>query len=323
MKTDFENFTEQKQVMSEHEQEIQNTRVGGLGGSDAAMVLKIGRDGLSALTATDMQRLAVMMGLKEQEKWSNAYTTAGHDFEDFVALSAPYGKDVKMERETLLKGTKMAKNFKVFAHADFTIGKKPKLGVIECKYVTTKGTDSVLAEYTPQLQWYYMLGASEVNLLHGTGSVPFDKEQVETVNVPVERNEEIVNLLISGIKTLDAAIADGWQPVMPDKISVADTPISVQTAFAALEKVKREREELDKLEADAKAIIQSYMTDMAYTSITDEIGNSCTITKASQSRTFDAKKFLAAHSEFNTDEWYKISNRAGSLQFKTAKQDNK
>lgn len=318
-KTDFEKCVEQQNAMAAHEAEIQNTRVGGLGGSDAAMVLKIGRDGLGALSATDMQRLAVMLGLAEQEKWSNAYTNAGHAFEDFVAQTAPYGKDVKMERETLIKGVKLAKHFKVFAHADFTIGKKANLQVIECKYVTTKDTDAVCAEYMAQLQWYYMLGAKEVCLLHGTGAVPFDADQVETVNVAIERNDETVDILLAGLHTLDEAIADGWQPIMPDKIAVDETPTSVQKAFAVLESVKRQREALDKQEANAKEILQKYMTDLAYTSVYDTAGNMCTISKPSQSRTFDAKKFLAKHAEFDVDEWYKVTNRAESLSFKAAK----
>ena len=40
-----------------HAEEIKQTRIGGLGGSDAAMVLRIGQRGLSALTATDTKRL--------------------------------------------------------------------------------------------------------------------------------------------------------------------------------------------------------------------------------------------------------------------------
>ena len=58
---EFEQFSAKKA----HEEEIKTSRVGGLGGSDAAMVLKIGRNGLQALSNTDVKRLRVMLGLDE------------------------------------------------------------------------------------------------------------------------------------------------------------------------------------------------------------------------------------------------------------------
>lgn len=314
-KTDFEKCVEQQNAMAAHEAEIQNTRVGGLGGSDAAMVLKIGRYGLGALSATDMHRLAVMLGLAEQENWSNAYTNAGHAFEDFAEDKLPFGQ-YGYERERFITQP-LAKSFKTFAHADFAFGEK-RNDIVECKYVQ-KPTDKVRAEYYAQLQWYYMLGASTVTLYHGQGAVPFEPDQVEACVTVIERDEDTIAALLAGIHTLDDALANGWEPIMPDKIAVDETPTSVQKAFAVLEIVKRQREALDKQEADAKEILQKYMTDLAYTSVYDTAGNMCTISKPSQSRTFDAKRFLAKHAEFDVDEWYKVTNRAGSLSFKAAK----
>ena len=63
-----------------HAQEIANTRKGGLGGSDAAMVLRIAERGLAGLTATDTRRLCVMIGTAEQPQFETP--------ESSIALSA-------------------------------------------------------------------------------------------------------------------------------------------------------------------------------------------------------------------------------------------
>lgn len=313
-KTGFEQHAQQVATSQEHANEIQRTRVGGLGGSDADILLRIGRNGLGALSATDTKRLAVMMGMAEQEEWGgNAYTDAGHAFEDYIAETSPVPEGKKMERETFIE-KKLAKNFKTFAHADFTIKEGRTFKVLECKYVQ-KDTDAVAAEYAAQLQWYYILGAKDVTLCHGTGAVPFDSEQVTAELMQIERNEELCKLIFAGLKTLDAAIADGWKPITPDKCAVEDTSITVQRAFGVLELVKQRRAELDELEENAKQTIMSYMQDMSYSSIFND-EHTVTIVRESVARTFDKAKLFKAHPEFDTDEFYKQTTRKASLTFK-------
>ena len=88
--TSFEQQIAANEQAQKHAQEIQKTRVGGLGGSDAAIVYKIGLNGLAGLTATDMRRLAVMTGKAEQVDFGgNAYTHAGHMFEDYAERHCP------------------------------------------------------------------------------------------------------------------------------------------------------------------------------------------------------------------------------------------
>lgn len=318
--TDFENYTQAAEAAKNHEQEIKQTRVGGLGGSDAEMLARIGRNGLSALSATDAKRLGIMLGLVEQDNWGgNAYTNAGHAFEDWAEKAIPNGVTVTMQREELLEQP-LARNFRTFAHADFTVslqGSKDK-GVIECKYVQ-KTTDEVEKTYAAQLQWYYIMGATNVSLFHGCGSVePFKVE--DTAVRLIERDEELIETILAGIKTLDEAIADGWKPVAPDKVHVDDTTTPVRDAFATLQRIKREREQLDEQEAQAKAVLLSYMQDFTCNGITDDLGNQVTLTKESKARTFDSAKFLKEHAEYNVDAFYKTTTRKASVTFKPAKQ---
>lgn len=325
-KNEFDQYTAQVAEQQEHNAEIQRTRVGGLGGSDADMLMRIGRNGMAALTATDMKRLAVMMGIAPQDQWGgNVYTNAGHAFEDYAEQHMPVGEKVRVNREEYIERS-LARNFKTFAHADFTTrtGRAKKtFGVIECKYVQ-KDTDKVVQEYAAQLQYYYVMGAQDVTLLHGRGEVdPFVPEKVEATAVNIERNDDICRDIMAGIKTLDAAISDGWKPITPEKQHVGSTSQTVQRAFETLQRCKAQREALDAEETAAKAVIASYMEDFACSSIFADNGDSVTMTKASTSRTFDGAKLLKAHPEFDTDEFYKTVNRKASISFKAAKVDEK
>ena len=100
-----------------HKNEIEATRVGGFGGSDAKMFYKIGLKGLSSLNNTDKKRIRVAKGIDEYKPITvNDAMQRGHDFEDWYEKQsfAP----LNAEREVAISSM-LAKNFKTFAHADF------------------------------------------------------------------------------------------------------------------------------------------------------------------------------------------------------------
>lgn len=286
---DFEKFAEN----SEHAQEISRTRVGGLGGSDAALVYKVGLNGLSALTNTDHKRLAVMMGLATPDEFGgNVYTRAGHQFEDAYAEGvekAAKEAGGEYQREYVLDFP-LAHHFKTFAHADFALNNFMNPDVVECKYVQDT-TAATIAKYMPQLQWYYMLGAKTVRLAHGWGQVePFEIEGVEIVMI--ERDDEYVRTLLAGIKTLDEAIGEGWKPSAMDKCTTDATPVAVQVAFEKLDAAKRMAAEAKAMEDEAKAILQDYMATMRVVNIKNEAtGKQVVFVGEKTSERFDLDKF--------------------------------
>lgn len=294
-----------------HAQEIQQTRVGGLGGSDAAIVYKIGERGLAALTATDMKRLAIMTGQQEQSNWGgNAYTNAGHAFEDWAANTLPHGD--RFEREKFMTQP-LARNFKTFAHADFV---ENDAHVIECKFVQDT-TAKVIEKYYAQLQWYYLLGATTVTLYHGTGTAdPFEVATGELMRI--ERDEFAIEILLNGIRILDDALANGWQPTAQDKIAYADTPEMVQRAFDKLQEIKAKKAELDAVEAEAKSVIKIYLEDWSLTGIVaaGDVRHTAVYNKPQTKMTFNAEKFLQEHPEFDRPEYYKKSTVKSSVTFK-------
>lgn len=297
-----------------HAEEIKQTRVGGLGGSDAALVLRVGTKGLSGLTATDLKRLCVMCGTYVQDDFGgNVYTDAGHAFEDFAEVNLPL--EGNYQRELVIE-QKLALNFKTFAHADFAVIKGHDAHVIECKFVQLN-TDRVASRYYAQLQWYYMLGAKSVRLYHGTGNVePFEVQEAHLKNI--ERDNETIKLLLNGIKIIDDALSSGWRPEPLEKEVLSNTPEVIQQAFAELEAVKAEEAEL-KVRKDAAArLLKQYLEDWGFTGILQEGSKHQVIyTKGGVSKTFDSAAFLKDHPEWHEHpEYWKVTNRASSVTFK-------
>jgi hypothetical protein len=66
----------------EHKNEIINTRVGGLGSSDAKMVAGIGERGF--LNHADSKRIAIMLGMAEQRQFSTKAIETGNIIEKAI-----------------------------------------------------------------------------------------------------------------------------------------------------------------------------------------------------------------------------------------------
>lgn len=292
-----------------HNQEIQQTRVGGLGGSDAAILRRIGQNGLAGLTTTDIKRLCVMVGKCEVDNFGgNAYTNAGHAFEEYCEQLLPWGS-CGYEREKVMTNA-LAHNFKTFAHADFVTGEND---VIECKFVQDT-TANTAAKYAAQLQWYYILGAKSVRLCHGTGTVdPFCVDECEIVEI--ERDEQIITEIIAGVYTLDKALTDGWLPMTPDKVTIAETPAVVQRAFETLQRIKEQEQALAAEKEVATREIREYIEMFGLLGIVGE-EHQVVYSRASVSIAFDSKKFLQEHPEFNLPEYQKQTKRAACVSFK-------
>ena len=310
-KNDFAAFVEENEAAQKHALEIQQTRIGGFGGSDAALLLKIGESGLSPLTATDHKRIAIMLGKCEPNSWSgNAYTHAGHAFEDYAEKVIPFGTD-SYTREAYMS-TPIAINFKTFAHADFL-----SLGtVVECKFVQDN-TANVVKKYYAQLQWYYLMGATSVVLYHGTGCAePFEVQECNILQI--ERDEKTIELLLAGISILDHAIADGWKPEVQDKITYENTPLQIQRAFDRWSKIKVEKAKLELDETEVKNIIKGYIEDWGLTGIVlnGEVKQQVIYTREKTNYVFNSDEFLKNHPEFNIPENFKSKKTSASVTFK-------
>ena len=303
--------------LENHQQEIENTRVGGFGGSDAAMFLRIAKKGgVEGLSNTDLYRIAVAMGIKPYVPVSPTEAMQnGHIFEDsYSRMLKDSGKS--FEREVKLTAKKQPNNFKIFAHADFVfqekIYKKPNKIVLvhECKFIQDeeKTADDVAETYKAQLQWYYLLGAEYVNLIRGYG----DPDHPHTQNLAINEDEEIINQLKEGIRLLDESISDGWMPEI--EVEFACTMLGkMQNIIHDYETLKFQKSAIDeKLEELQKQIIE-YMSIGNVFKISGTLG---IITRTADSvvDSFDSTKFKKENAELY-NKYMKKSTRKGSIRY--------
>ena len=138
-----------------HKDEITQTRIGGLGSSDAKMVATVGKTG--QLTETAKNRIAVMLGLIEKKNVSTAAMDNGNVIEAMVfasiktkipsSLSNPYFKSVQLSEMAC---------FDVFNHIDIEVETDDRIAWYENK-ATIKSIESTMDEYIDQLAWHWML----------------------------------------------------------------------------------------------------------------------------------------------------------------------
>lgn len=301
-----------------HQMEIESTRVGGFGGSDAAMFLRIAKKGgVEGLSNTDLYRIAVAMGIKPYvpvpvtEAMNN-----GHIFEDSYARSLEESGNT-FEREVKLIAECQPANFHIFAHADFVImGKiydKPnqKFQIVnECKFIADeeKCIEEVAETYKAQLQWYYMLGVEYVDLVRGYG----DPMQPVVQRMVIDEDENIIDNLKLGIRLLDDAIEHGWVPEIEEEFACAMSE-KMQNIIADYERLKFEKSTIDQKLEELQAQIVEYMTIGNVAKINCTLG---TISRTADSivESFDSKKFEKENPELYRN-YIKKSTRKGSIRY--------
>lgn len=202
---DFDRLTYEQQ----HAKEIQNSRFGWFGGSDAKMLLDVylKRRTFETMSNTQRARFNMLMGWQAPRvgELDTPAVRGGHAFEDYMqdkieCLLNAQGLSGTLEREKCLRG-KSYNYFGAMAHADYTIGGT----VFELKYIYNTPTEKVAQRYECQLQWYYMLGAEAVVLVHGEGCAePFQCFRVREWYIP--RDEEMITALREACEWADFVI---------------------------------------------------------------------------------------------------------------------
>lgn len=285
----------------ENKTELKKTHATGFGGSDAKMFAKIGLDGIGALSTTDKKRILVALGRREADTFDgNAYTEAGHMFENYMAESLDMEREKYMENPDIKPET-----FKVFAHADFYKEQDGQITVVECKFAQDE-TGVVENTYYAQLQWYFMLGADNVVLAHGRGGVfPFG---VEELNVqPVVRDDYYIQQLRDGISILDEAIKNGeFDNLSNETLDVATLDAGEQQAVEKLRDALRVIKDAETVVDALRAQLLAFMEQNGVLNIK---GDDFTISYVSPTvrRTFDTKKAQTKFPELKSDEYYKES----------------
>ena len=285
-----------------HKQEIEVTRVGGFGGSDANLFYRVGLRGLSALNNTDKKRIRVAKGMDEYKSIQmNDAMQRGHDFEDFYEMSESTSL---MSREVLFSA-ELAKNFKTFFHADFS----DKYYVYELKCV--QNPDNVEKDYEAQLQWQAMISGMKVCLV-----VCDSAKRFEDYNEPIEivRDENVISILKNGIRlldenweTLDLNVGEEWSE--SDLMPFEKNDIAIFTSY--LQRIQQ----LEELAEESKAKVFQFMKDNNIKSLKSD---SYTVTFIPESTTtsLDKKKLFVEHPEIKEQDYIKTSPKKAYITVK-------
>lgn len=295
-----------------HNEEIRATRVGGFGGSDAAMVLEIAEriSTRQPLSTTQKHRLLQLKGLETRPEFDSPEIQSGRSFEDKVAESLA---SIGWDREKFLTpqpNTSMAvrKNFKVFAHADFY--NLNTNTVTECKWSRKFSHEGLEKKYAAQLQWYYMLGADAVCLTSDTS------DGLRTTDVA--RDDMMVELLKRSLETIDDALPT-LDLTITEK-SCCELPPAIHALTAEIETmtevIARQEEELKA----KKAVLLSYMESSELTKVWSDTA-SFTYSSPSSSVGFDAKKFEKDHPDLFAAYRTKLTKKAGYITVKINKKE--
>ena len=295
-----------------HNEEIRATRVGGFGGSDAAMVLEIADriKGGQQLTTTQKHRLLQLKGLETRPDFDSPEIQAGRAFEDEVAKRL---KKADWDRETFLQplpNTTMAvrKNFRVFAHADFY---NPKTNTVtECKWSRKFNHDGLKKQYQAQLQWYYMLGADAVCLCSDTAD--------GRKTTDILRDDKMVELLKMSLETIDEVFPNIDLTIREQGCD--ELPPMVAALVAEIETITKTMAQEEETLKAKKAELLTYMDGHDLTKVWSNTA-SVTYTAPSTSLGFDAKKFEKDHADLYAAYRTKITKKAGFLTVKINKRE--
>lgn len=288
----------------QHKNEIEVTRKGGFGGSDAKLFYKIGLKGLSALNNTDKKRIRVAKGIDEYKPIPmNEAMQKGHDFEDWYEKQAfaPIA-----DREYKLTAN-LANNFDTFFHADFS-DEFNEVWELKC----VQNPDNAVQDYYEQLQWQHLIRAKKLWLVVADSSQPFEIG----VKMPelIERNEQVIEILRNGIKLLD----DNWDNIdlnVGEDWTDEDLMPFEKMEVDALAKYLNEIKELE-AEADRRRqTVFDFMSTNGIKSLASEL-YTISLTPESTTSTLDKKKLFAEHPEIKESDYQKTGQKKAFITVK-------
>ena len=288
-----------------HDQEIRSTRVGGFGGSDAAMVLSIAKaiENGEKLTTTQRHRLNQLKGLEQVPQFCNADTEAGHRFEDEVAETL---RDWTREQIMYDKKGDLYESFRVFAHADFYLSKTAS--VKECKWTRSLNLDGLRERYAAQLQWYYMLGANSVSLAYCIVNAESGEDERGCVDVP--RDDEMIEDLRAALRLIDTRFGDLDTEIT--ELDDEEIPDNIRQEILIMRELTAKIKGLEEARDQHRASVQEWMESKKATKAAGWWG-SVTYTAASERKDFDKKSFGKDHPDLLAAYSQKVTKKAAYI----------
>lgn len=308
----------------EHKQEIINTRVGGLGSSDAKMVAKIAERGY--LLDSDKDRLAVMLGLKEQPQFTNDAIELGNHIESLVfdVIKAKFSNavsNIKYKAEDMSKQY----GFDIINHIDYEVESDTELIWFENK-ATKIGLDATMSEYKYQMWWHMMLlrmkaksigKEPQIYLTHydtNDWNGEFDADKLSIIPYPIPASSEPFKRFHEGLAIIAKEIENFEYKPKDGVIHVSQLPSEVndkmQMIADYLRTIKEYNEKIDAFKARMLELMEHTNTKSI---ITDAF--TMTYVEPSTSITFDKAKFEKDHPEM-VAQYQRTTKRKGYINIK-------
>lgn len=284
----------------ENKNEIINTRVGGLGSSDAKMVVGIAER--ETLNYADKERIAVMLGLAEKRQITSKAIELGNIIEDavFEVFKTQFGENIASNPRYTME---LNLDYRVSNHIDFEISSDSELIWIEHKS-TIHGIDQALEDYKYQLAWHAMLGQEKALnegkkfklLLSHYDTNGWDNEfNADKLSiVEVTPNTHLIDKICKGLLIINEQIPtfEWHEGILHASSLPAEINDKCEMMAEHLRKIKEMTEQVDNFKSKMCELmvannVKSIVTD-AFT---------ITLVEQSVSTTFDKAKFTKEHPE--------------------------
>lgn len=293
--------------MENYKEEIQQTRVGCLGSSDARLLSQIASLGVVPRSA--LKRLAICKGLVPQtEIPRTAAIQAGDDLEMMVYEHLK-ANDERYESNPMWVSERYSrKNVKLISHADFVLKdtERKTLYVYECKS-TRYGFEETKQTYKAQLFVHYVLAKEEAKKLGEKWKVKlflvhysteglnleegldFDTSRLTVKEVrfsaPLFDIEMAMDIVDAHLETMNEYYGDG------DEIPYDILPTSVQNQFDSITTLLTEIKEREDKVMAFKSKLYDFLTEKNIKSIKNDAWSIVRV-DPTESVQFDNKRYL-------------------------------
>lgn len=289
----------------EHKEEIQKTRLSGLGSSDAKMVASVGRAG--QLNETARLRIAQMLGIVERKDFTTKSMSIGNEIES-ILFDIVKSKAENAVSNPFFKSEKMSKWYKigVFNHIDIEVETENTVVWYEIK-ATIKDTIETKMDYIDQLAWHWMLLAEKAEsigkepvllLCHydtSEGAETFDSSKLMLMHIYEEDVKHRIEQIEKGLIVIGQSL-DGFE--YAENEGIAKLSEYGKSLIPAIECLLAEAKEAQDKADELKDRLKEEMENAGVRSIDNESFKILFIPATTQER-FDTKKFQSENPELS------------------------
>lgn len=282
---------------------ILETRIMGLGSSDAKMIVSVGKSG--KLNKTAQTRIAEMLGLKERRSFSTSAMELGNEIEDLIFKSVSSINSLAVSNP-LYVSSEFDYGFAVLNHIDIEIESETELIWYEIK-ATIKSLDETIVTYSEQLSFHWMLLEEKARLfgkkpilkaVHydtSSGVEQFDPKKISIKEIKYEDCLNLITLINNGLSIISNEIKDFKYE---ESDNGSNLPAQTQEILPKINHLLKLSKELEDQVTSLKEELKLAMEQNGIDSIDNEFFKVIFIPSGKQNR-FDSKLFQKENPELH------------------------